>query len=385
VLTRGASRRLARRAAAAMRRAFAPPPLLLLLLLLAAAAGRLAAAVPFRSAAPLPAGLPLDESGPHSFGFVCGVHFSGTSILHYALGLHPQVSIMRGAPKRQDEGQAFQDVMPTGERAVRRARSARRTRAAADATGVPRRRRRSPRRGPRGVAAGVSGARPLTLAQRFACLALSWPARRCAADGLEHLAHQGAGPLLRRDAGARARAARMRPCRPQPLPASPRGSLSRAPSRPSPQAARLSERSPLHTPAAAKRLRAQWGALWDTRRRVLVEKSPPDLVRMRFLAAVFPPAWFVVIVRHPLAVCRRVEWRMRLLCVHNWLNGYEWARDDVRQGLLTAHVTFYEQWAVHPVEELRAISQKLGLDTCAPSHAHHPRSREARRLRRERR
>ena len=56
---------------------------------------------------------PLDAV-PHLFGFVCGVHFSGTSVLHYALGLHPEVSIMRVAPKRQDEGQILQDVMPTG-------------------------------------------------------------------------------------------------------------------------------------------------------------------------------------------------------------------------------------------------------------------------------
>ena len=69
-----------------------------------------------------PDGAPLDAA-PHRFGFVCGVHFSGTSILHYALGLNPEVSIMRVAPLRQDEGQAFQDVMPTalqmGARALR--------------------------------------------------------------------------------------------------------------------------------------------------------------------------------------------------------------------------------------------------------------------------
>ena len=109
------------------------------------------------------------------------------------------------------------------------------------------------------------------------------------------------------------------------------------------------------------RLRSQWGKLWDTNRRVLVEKSPPDLIRMRFLAAVFPPAWFVVILRHPLSVCRRVEWHMRLLCTHNWLNAYEWAAEDIRDGKLTAYVTYYEHWVAHPVEELRAMTPMLGL------------------------
>ena len=126
----------------------------------------------------------------------------------------------------------------------------------------------------------------------------------------------------------------------------------------------MTEASPLLTPASRARLRSQWGELWDTRRRVLVEKSPPDVVRMRFLAAVFPPAWFVVILRHPLSVCRRVEWRMRLLCVHNWLNAYEWAREDVREGNLTAFVVYYERWAAAPLEELAAMSPLLGLDRC---------------------
>lgn len=70
-----------------------------------------AAAVPFK-ATNTHNGPPLGDQ--HHFGFVAGVHFSGTSILHYALGRHPEISIMRVAPKRQDEGQAFQDVMPTG-------------------------------------------------------------------------------------------------------------------------------------------------------------------------------------------------------------------------------------------------------------------------------
>jgi len=71
-----------------------------------------AGAVPFK-AARSPNGPALDAT-PHTFGFVCGVHFSGTSILHYALGRNPEVSIMHVAPKRMDEGQGFQDVMPTG-------------------------------------------------------------------------------------------------------------------------------------------------------------------------------------------------------------------------------------------------------------------------------
>lgn len=219
------------------------------------------------------------EAAPHQFGFVCGVHFSGTSILHYALGLHPEVSIMHTAAVRMDEGQGFQDVMPTadalGEAYLQRLHESKRP-----ATGS----KQTPRTREVGryFALDYSGRMDATLAA-----------------------------------------------------------------------------------GNATRLRKQWQVLWDTRKRVLVEKSPPDLIRMRFLAAVFPPAWFVVIVRHPLAVCRRVEWHMRLLCAHNWLNAYEWGLQDIREGGLKAHVTYYEDWATQPVQELQAMAAVTTLDRCA--------------------
>lgn len=64
--------------------------------------------------------------------------------------------------------------------------------------------------------------------------------------------------------------------------------------------AHLTEASELVGPAAADRLFGQWSRYWDTSRPVLLEKSPPNLVRMRFLQALFPSARFLVIVRHPV-------------------------------------------------------------------------------------
>lgn len=114
---------------------------------------------------------------------------------------------------------------------------------------------------------------------------------------------------------------------------------------------------------------------------------------MRYLSAAFPPAFFLVIARHPLSVCRcaaepggrrlgklgpalrdataasepaiervgehvtqaqqslrmhaapcrRVAHReYYLLCLRNWLNAYEWAHADLVTGNLTYFWTFYE-------------------------------------------
>ncbi len=68
--------------------------------------------------------------------------------------------------------------------------------------------------------------------------------------------------------------------------------------------AHLDEASALATPDARARLWREWSPHWDLSKRLLIEKSPPNLIRSRFLQALFPQAKFVFIVRHPLAVAR---------------------------------------------------------------------------------
>lgn len=64
----------------------------------------------------------------------------------------------------------------------------------------------------------------------------------------------------------------------------------------------MNEVHPLATPESADEIFRQWSNYWDLRRRLLVEKSPPNIVRTRFLQKLFPNSKFIVILRHPLAV-----------------------------------------------------------------------------------
>lgn len=64
----------------------------------------------------------------------------------------------------------------------------------------------------------------------------------------------------------------------------------------------LTERSSLATEENRDRLFSEWGRYWNLDKRLLVEKSPPNLLKLRFLQALFPEAVFVVIIRHPVAV-----------------------------------------------------------------------------------
>jgi len=64
----------------------------------------------------------------------------------------------------------------------------------------------------------------------------------------------------------------------------------------------MDENHPLATCGNAAALAAEWGRHWDFGKRLLIEKSPPNLVRTRFLQALFPKARFVHILRHPVVV-----------------------------------------------------------------------------------
>ena len=62
------------------------------------------------------------------------------------------------------------------------------------------------------------------------------------------------------------------------------------------------EKSRLVNRANAERLFSEWSTHWDLSKAYLLEKSPPNLIRTRFLQRLFPNAYFVMIVRHPVAV-----------------------------------------------------------------------------------
>src|SRR5579862_5824222 len=150
--------------------------------------------------------------------FICGLHRSGTSLIHRCMGDHPDISAFADTGAPEDEGQHLQSVYPT-----------------ARAHGGP---------------------------GRF---------------GLDADSH-------------------------------------------------LTETSPLVTDANRRRLLEEWLPHWDLSRRLLVEKSPPNLVRIRFLRALFPGSRFIVITRHPAVIaCATQRSAITTLTslVHHWVVCHE--------------------------------------------------------------
>lgn len=127
---------------------------------------------------------------------------------------------------------------------------------------------------------------------------------------------------------------------------------------------------------ARERLLCEWSCYWDMSKQVLIEKSPPNLVRTRFLSSIFPDAYFVMVMRHPvasaLAITKWDKFRLRRLrpdrlhrFVGNWLRGYEVFLDDTSH-LAPERVTLvrYEDFVAAPQAVLERLWRFLEVEPC---------------------
>jgi hypothetical protein len=145
--------------------------------------------------------------------------------------------------------------------------------------------------------------------------------------------------------------------------------------------ARLTERSALVSPSSRERLWSAWSGHWDLTKPVLLEKSPPNLIRMRFLEALFPGrARFLVVVRHPVAVALATrKWTRRFArtpprltrrvpplqvgldsLLSHWVLAHERFLDDAAQ-VDRVMVVRYEDVVGDPTRELARAFRFAGL------------------------
>ena len=128
--------------------------------------------------------------------------------------------------------------------------------------------------------------------------------------------------------------------------------------------AHMTEDSPLATDENRRRLLAEWNPHWDPSRPVLVEKSPPNAMRTRYLQAMFPGARFVVMTRHPIAVAIATsKWTRSSLprMIEHWLRCYETLLEDAPH---VEHLRMlrYEDLVTRPDEELAEVQRFVGID-----------------------
>jgi Sulfotransferase family len=127
--------------------------------------------------------------------------------------------------------------------------------------------------------------------------------------------------------------------------------------------AHLTDASSLITNDNRLRLLAEWKRHWDLEKTVLLEKSPPNLLRTRFLQELFPNSYFVIVTRHPIAVSYATQkWSYTSLTelIEHWLVCHEKFEQD-RQHIRRLLVLKYEDFVEKPQAVLEMIYSFLEL------------------------
>ena len=127
----------------------------------------------------------------------------------------------------------------------------------------------------------------------------------------------------------------------------------------------MKEDHELATAENAEKVFSEWKPFLDESKEYVIEKSPPNLVRSRFLQKLFPESKFVVILRHPLAIAYATKkWSKTSIesLLDHTLKGYEIFEED-RTLLKASHVLRYEEFVEHSDEKLKEVCEFLGLSS----------------------
>ncbi|NHI18004.1 sulfotransferase [Microbacterium excoecariae] len=120
-----------------------------------------------------------------------------------------------------------------------------------------------------------------------------------------------------------------------------------------------------------ERLWESWSPFWNLESKYLVEKTPQNLTKTRFLQKAFPNSKYLIITRHPvtqaLAVMkwspRRAEklgWRFDRLIEH-WLIAHETFQRDSTH-LRDVTLVKYENISADPNEAVANLSNGMGIN-----------------------
>ncbi|MGB8702418.1 MAG: sulfotransferase [Thermosynechococcaceae cyanobacterium] len=125
----------------------------------------------------------------------------------------------------------------------------------------------------------------------------------------------------------------------------------------------MDELHPLATQESADKLFDEWSRYWDLSSEFLIEKSPPNIVRTRFLQKLFPNTYFIISFRHPIVVAYATQkWakKMDILdLIEHSIICYEKFKDDL-PFLQKSYVFRYENFVADPQNVMNEIYDFIG-------------------------
>lgn len=126
--------------------------------------------------------------------------------------------------------------------------------------------------------------------------------------------------------------------------------------------AHLTEDSPM-LKSAQKQLFDEWSLYWDITKYVLAEKTPSNLLKARFLQAIFSNSSFVFIMRHPVAsAMATTKWTGAYMTtlIENWVKTHEILFADLPY-LNNYLVLKYEDFTISPETYFSDFEKLLGF------------------------
>ncbi|MFQ5493549.1 MAG: sulfotransferase [Candidatus Dojkabacteria bacterium] len=128
--------------------------------------------------------------------------------------------------------------------------------------------------------------------------------------------------------------------------------------------AHLTESSELVTDENKLKLWKQWSKHWDLGKKILLEKSPPNLMMTRFLQEMIPGAVFIILFRHPVITSLATQkWSKTSLdeLMQHWLKAFEVYGED-KKHLRKLHEVYYEDLIREPEATISKLYLHLGLE-----------------------
>jgi len=126
----------------------------------------------------------------------------------------------------------------------------------------------------------------------------------------------------------------------------------------------LDETSDLAIKGNSERLFTSWSKYWNLSKPILVEKSPPNLVRSRFLQELFPNSYFLIVLRHPVAVSYATKkWSKTSVnsLIRHWLVCHEKFMND-KGFLKKCLMVKYEDFTEDPRTTLNSVCSFLDIE-----------------------
>ena len=130
------------------------------------------------------------------------------------------------------------------------------------------------------------------------------------------------------------------------------------------QDAHLTEKSVVNRKGERRQLLEDWTPHWNPEKKIWLEKTPFNILKMRYLQELFPEAKFINLIRHPIAVSyASKKWTKTTMpnLLKNWIAAHEIYKNDLPY--ITTNIEIrYENFAENPLLILSQIEKELGID-----------------------